>query len=70
MAEAQQPKKVPRIGYLTGTSLSANSGRTDAFRQGLRDLGYVDGKSIVIEWRSAEGKGDRLPGLAAELVSR
>jgi putative ABC transport system substrate-binding protein len=66
-AAAQQPK-VPRIGYLTGTSLSANSARTDAFRQGLRDLGYVDAKSIVIEWRSAEGKGDRLPGLAAELV--
>jgi putative ABC transport system substrate-binding protein len=68
VAHAQQPTKMPRIGYLTGTSLSANSARTDAFRQGLRELGYVDGKSIVIEWRSAEGKGDRLPGLAAELV--
>jgi putative ABC transport system substrate-binding protein len=68
VAQAQQPTKVPRIGYLTGTSLSANSARTDAFRQGLRELGYVDGKNVVIEWRSAEGKGDRLPGLAAELV--
>jgi putative ABC transport system substrate-binding protein len=67
-AEAQQPAKVPRIGYLTGTSLSANSARTEAFRQGLRELGYVDGKNIVIEWRSAEGKGNRLPALAADLV--
>ena len=48
-AQAQQPKKVSRIGYLTGTSLSANPARTDAFRQGLRQLGYVDGKNIVIE---------------------
>jgi len=66
-AHAQQPK-FPRIGYLTGTSLSANSARTDAFRQGLRDLGYVEGKNLVIEWRSAEGKADRLPALAAEFV--
>ena len=68
IAEAQQSTKVPRIGFLTGVSLSANSGRTEAFRQGLRDLGYVEGKNIFIEWRSAEGKADRLPGLAAELV--
>jgi putative ABC transport system substrate-binding protein len=67
-ADAQQPTKVPRIGYLTGTSLSANSARTEAFRQGLRELGYVEGKKILIEWRSAEGKADRLPTLAAELV--
>ena len=67
-AEAQQPTKVPRIGYLTGVSLSANSARIEAFRQGLRELGYVEGKNIVIEWRSAEGKLDRLPALAAELV--
>jgi hypothetical protein len=45
-AEAQQPTKVPRIGYLTGTSLSANSARTDAFRQDLRELGYVEGKIL------------------------
>ena len=66
--EAQQPKKVPRIGYLSGTSYSVNSARVEAFRQGLRELGYVEGKSIVIEWRYAEGKIDRLPALAAELV--
>jgi putative ABC transport system substrate-binding protein len=68
VAQAQQPTKVPRIGYLTPVSLSANSARVDAFRQGLRELGYVEGKNIVIEWRSAEGKLDRLPALAAELV--
>jgi ABC-type uncharacterized transport system substrate-binding protein len=67
--EAQQSKKIPRIGYLGVVSLSANAGRVEAFRQGLRELGYVEGKNIVIEWRSAEGKLDRLPGLAAELVS-
>src|SRR4030095_9204138 len=67
-AEAQQTAKIPRIGYLTATFLSANSPRTDAFKKGLRELGYVDGKDIVIEWRSAEEKLDRLPALAAELV--
>jgi len=66
--EAQQPAKVPRIGYLIGARLSAIANRTEAFRQGLRELGYVEGKSIVIEWRSAESKLDRLPELAAELV--
>jgi putative ABC transport system substrate-binding protein len=66
--EAQQPAKVPRIGFLFGTSPSAVVARTEAFRQGLRELGYVEGKSIVIEWRYAEGKLDRLPALAAELV--
>src|SRR4249920_24279 len=68
LAEAQQPKKVALIGYLTGTSLSTNAARNEAFRQGLRELGYVEGKNIVIEWRSAEGKLDRLPALAAEQV--
>ena len=67
-AEAQQPTKIPRIGYLLGASLSASSTRTEAFRQGLRDFGYVEGNNIIIEWRSAEGKFDRLPALAAELV--
>jgi putative ABC transport system substrate-binding protein len=67
-AEAQQPTKIPRIGYLLGASLSVSSTRTEAFRQGLRDFGYVEGKNIIIEWRSAEGKFDRLPALAAELV--
>jgi len=65
---AQQPTKIPRIGYLAGTSPSANSTRHEALRQGLRDLGYVEGKNIVIEWRYAEGKRDRVPALAAELV--
>jgi putative tryptophan/tyrosine transport system substrate-binding protein len=67
-AEAQQPTKVPRIGYLTGTSLSANSERVEAFRHGLREFGYVEGKSILLEWRSAEGKADRLSALVADLV--
>jgi putative ABC transport system substrate-binding protein len=67
-AEAQQTKKVPRIGFLDGVSLSAIEGRIEAFRQGLRDLGYAEGKNIIIEWRSAEGKADQLPRLAAELV--
>jgi putative tryptophan/tyrosine transport system substrate-binding protein len=68
LADAQQTTKVPRIGYLTNTSLSGNAVRTEAFRQGLRELGYVEGKNIVIEWRYLEGKPDRLPSLAAELV--
>src|SRR5262245_42700452 len=67
-AEAQQPKKIPRIGFLAAVSASAISDRTDAFRQGLRELGYLEGKNIVTEWRSAEGKLDRLPPLATELV--
>src|SRR5690242_15881822 len=67
IAEAQQqPTKMPRIGYLIGASFIPV--RSEALRQGLRDLGYVEGKSIIIEWRSAEGKLDRLPALAAELV--
>ncbi|HEV8342379.1 MAG TPA: ABC transporter substrate-binding protein, partial [Candidatus Binatia bacterium] len=67
-AEAQQPTKIPRIGFLAAVSSSTISARTEAFRQGLRELGYVEGKSFVIEWRYAEGKPDRLPALAAELV--
>ncbi|HSE87899.1 MAG TPA: ABC transporter substrate-binding protein [Candidatus Binatia bacterium] len=66
--EAQQPKKVPRIGFLGVTSPSTISARIEAFGQGLRDLGYVEGKNIVIEYRWAEGKFDRLPDLAGELV--
>jgi putative tryptophan/tyrosine transport system substrate-binding protein len=67
-AEAQQPKKVPRIVYLAVSHASANAGRLEAFRQGLRDIGYVEGENIVIEDRYADGKFDRLPALAAELV--
>ena len=66
--EAQQPTKVPRIGFLAGVSPSAISVRMEAFRQGLRELGYVEGKNIVIESRYAEENLDRLPVLAAELV--
>src|SRR5512141_2538569 len=67
-AGAQQPKKVPRIGFLGATSVSANRARVDAFQLGLRELGYVEGKNIIIEYRWAEGKTERLPDLAAELV--
>ena len=69
VSEAQQPAKVPRIGFLIASATSVNTARNEAFRQGLRELGYVEGKNIFIEWRSAEGKADRLAGLAAELVA-
>jgi len=65
IAEAQQPTKVPRIGHL---SIFGASARIEAFRQGLRELGYVEGKNINFEFRSADGKLERLPNLAAELV--
>ena len=68
IAHAQQPTKIPRIGFLGGGSASANAGRVEEFRQGLRELGYVEGKNIVIDYQWAEGKLDRLPALAAELV--
>mgnify|MGYP001396157966 CR=1 FL=1 len=64
----QQAPKIPRIGFLGSTAPSAVSARVEAFRQGLRELGYVEGKNILIEWRFAEGKPERLPALAAELV--
>ena len=67
-AEAQSAGKVYRVGYLTAGSLTANPLVLEAFRQGLRDLGWVEGQNIVIEYRSAEGRLDRLPDLAAELV--
>jgi len=66
-AEAQQAK-VARIGYLS-SSLAANPHIQEAFRQGLRDLGYIEGRNVVIEYRDAEGKPERLPALAAELVT-
>ncbi len=65
-AQGQPPAKVLRIGYLTARS--GGSHLDDAFRQGLRELGYVEGQSVVIEFRSAEGRLERLPDLAAELV--
>ena len=68
-ADAQQPKKIPRIGYLSAGIGSVSSyAPREPFRQGLRELGYVEGKNIVIEYRNAGGKFDRLPALAAELV--
>ena len=67
-AHAQQPTKISQIGYLAGPSLSANSARIEPFRQGLRELGYIEGQNIVIEYRSADGKLERIPALAAELV--
>jgi putative ABC transport system substrate-binding protein len=68
LAPAQQAKKVPRIGFLYAGSPSDQLARVEAFRQGLRELGYVEGKNIVIEYRHAEGKYDRLPALVAELT--
>ena len=67
-AEAQQPTKVPRIGFLFAGAPAAVMGRIKAFRQGLQERGYVEGKNIVIEYRYGEGKLDRMPLLAAELV--
>jgi putative ABC transport system substrate-binding protein len=67
-AEAQQAAKVARIGYLAG-NLAASPHVHEAFRQGLRDLAYVEGRNVVIEYRDAEGKPERLPALAAELVA-
>jgi putative ABC transport system substrate-binding protein len=67
-AEAQQTAKVPRLGYLS-PNLAASAHLREAFRQGLRDLGYVEGRNVVLEYRDAEGKLERLPGLAAELVA-
>jgi putative ABC transport system substrate-binding protein len=67
-ADAQQSKKIARIGYLSVLSSISDATRLEAFRQGLRELGYVDGKSLTIEPRYAEGKLDRLPDLAEELV--
>jgi ABC-type uncharacterized transport system substrate-binding protein len=69
LAEAQQPRKVPHIGYLSGTGDPSNPGPyVEALRQGLRDLGHIDGKNIVIEFRGAEGKLDRVPSIVNELV--
>lgn len=68
LASAQQPGKIHRIGILGATSASAYTVYLDAFRQGLRDLGYVEGKNVVIEARWADGRYERLPDLAGELV--
>jgi len=68
VVHAQQPKKIPRIGFLNALFPTTNPARIEAFRQGLRDVGYVEGKNIIVEFRYAERKVDRLPTLAAELV--
>ena len=68
VAEAQQPKKVPRIGYLSSSDPATESTRSEAIRLALRELGYIEGQNIAIEYRYAEGKLDRFPELAAELV--
>src|SRR5262249_30285024 len=67
-AEAQQPAKIPRIGFLSATSSSTVSARLEAFHQGLRELGYVEGKNIDIEYRYADGTLGRLETLPAEIV--
>src|SRR5215813_10022047 len=67
-AEAQQAKKVPRIGYLGQGAPSPNSPNLEAFREGMRQLGYVEGQNIIIEYRHAESRTERFPELAADLV--
>ena len=68
IAEAQQPKKVSRIGYLSNTDAATDSARAEGIRLALRELGYIEGQNVAIEHRYAEGKVDRAPELAAELV--
>jgi putative ABC transport system substrate-binding protein len=67
-AEAQQPKKIPRIGYLDASTAPGSAVLVDGFRQELTKVGWVEGKNIAIEYRYAEGKLERVPELAAELV--
>src|SRR5437867_1553202 len=68
VAQAQQPKKVPRIGYLTGADAATESARSEGIRLALRERGYIEGQNIATEYRYAEGKRDQLPALATELV--
>jgi len=67
-ADAQQPTKIPRIGYVTASSRSNVPARIEAFQRGMRELGYVEDKNIAIEWRFGDGKAERISGLVAELV--
>jgi putative tryptophan/tyrosine transport system substrate-binding protein len=67
-AESQQPKKIARIGYVFGSTPAATAQNVEAFRQGLRDLGYVEGKTFVLEIRYGEGRAERIPEIARELV--
>jgi len=66
--EAQQPTKIPRIGYLSPGDANGSSASVEPFQQGMRELGYIEGKNILVEYRYAEGKLDRIPSLVAELV--
>src|SRR5262245_28349329 len=68
IAEAQQPKKIPRIGYLSAADAATESTRSEGIRLALRERGYIEGQNIAIEYRYADGKFDRLPELATELV--
>ena len=68
IAQAQQPKKVPLIGYLSNADAATDSARAEGIRLALRELGYIEGQNIAIEYRFAEGRREREPGLAAELV--
>ena len=67
-AQAQQSKKIPRIGYLAAGDAASESTRSEPIRLALRELGYIEGQNIAIEYRYAEGKRDRAPALAAGLV--
>ena len=67
LAEAQQPKKVPRLGYLSSQDLATESARSEGIRLALRELGYIEGQNIATEYRYAEGKLDRYPELATEV---
>jgi putative tryptophan/tyrosine transport system substrate-binding protein len=66
--QGQPAGEMRRVGYLTSGSATASTRSAEAFRQGLRELGWIEGQKIVIDWRFSEGRLDRLPGLAAELV--
>jgi putative ABC transport system substrate-binding protein len=69
-ARAQQPDRMRRIGVLETVSVTLNAANYDALRQGLRELGYVEGRNLVIEYRSADGRAGRFPELATELIRR
>jgi putative ABC transport system substrate-binding protein len=69
VTEAQQVTRIPRVGYLSPLTASVDASRSEAFRQGLRELGYTEGRNIAVEYRFADGNLDRLPALATELVA-
>src|SRR5262245_15516273 len=67
--QAQQLRKIPRIGWVTGSSLGSNAHRIEAFRGGLRELGHIEGTNIAVEWRGANSNPDRLRAIVAELTN-